>query len=358
VARILALNVYDLAATEADVAAGRSPDQVLYGLNHFRARGHAVRVVPYRTSRRLTRVSEWLRRSPVRVGDLDQQRSVLRLLHDTDLVYCPNQGVLELLALMRAAHLIDVPIVWVVHHPLDCGRLRALRRPVTRSLLRGLDAYPALSDPVARDLAAHAGHETRTGRLSFGPDATWYPQARELGRGVIAAGRSGRDFETFSRALSETTVPGWIVCPRRLAPRTPAGGNLRMVTYADGDGFAPVDIIELFAQARAVAIPLAVGWPHTMNGLGSLADALGLGKPVIVTRTPWLDIDVEQLGIGFAVAPGDARGWRAAIERLDSEPELARAMGRRARALVDAGSYSSATFAGQVMDIFDRVLAP
>ena len=31
-------------------------------------------------------------------------------------------------------------------------------------------------------------------------------------------------------------------------------------------------------------------------------------------------------------------------------------MGRRARALVDAGTFSSVTFANEMMDIFDRVL--
>ncbi len=349
--------MYDLAAAEADVAAGRAPDQVLYGLNHFSRRGHTVQVVPYRTSPRLTRLSGWLRRSPVRVGDLDQQRSALRLLKDVDLVYCPNQGVSELLGLMRASRLIDVPIVWVVHHPLGCGRLRAVRRPITRTLLRGLDAYPALTDPVSRDLAALAGRRARTETLSFGPDPAWYPRAPGLGLGVIAAGRSGRDFATFARAVGETAVPGVIVCPQPCAPGGRTASNLRTITYSSGDGFAPAEVIGLLAEARVVAIPLDVGWPFTMNGLGAIADALGLGKPVIVTRTPWLDIDVERLGIGFWVEAGDVRGWRKAIERLDREPELARAMGRRARALVDDGTYSSVTFAEQVMDIFDRVLA-
>jgi glycosyltransferase involved in cell wall biosynthesis len=351
--------VYDLAAAEADVAAGRAPDQILYGLGHFRRRGHSVRVVPYRTSRRLTRLSQWLRRSPVRLGDLDQQRSVLRLLRDADLIYCPNQGVAELLALMRAARLIDVPIVWVVHHPLDAGRFRRLRGPITRATLRGLDAYPALTAPVAQDLATHAGAAAtmRTRTLSFGPDPGWYPRSVPLGRGVIAAGRSGRDFETFARAVGQTNVPGSIVCPRQIAPRGPIAANLQTLTYDAGDGFAPAEIINRLAAARAVAIPLAVGWPHTMNGLGALADALGLGKPVIVTRTPWLGIDVEGLGIGFSVDPGDVDGWRRAITRLDDEPELAEEMGHRARALVDAGTYSSVTFADEIMDIFDRVLA-
>jgi glycosyltransferase involved in cell wall biosynthesis len=283
---------------------------------------------------------------------------VLRLARDADLIYCPNQGVSEALALMRAARLIHVPIVWVVHHPLDAGRFRRLRRPITRAMLRGLDASPALTAPVARDLAGYAGGAatTRTRTLIFGPDPSWYPRSVPLGRGMIAAGRSGRDFETFARAIGQTSVPGSIVCPRQLAPQAPVAANLQILTYGDGEGFAPAEIVSRLAAARAVAIPLTVGWPHTMNGLSALADALGLGKPVIITRTPWLGIDVERLGIGFSVEPGDVAGWRAAIERLDSEPELAQAMGGRARALVDAGTYSSVTFASEIMDIFDDVL--
>jgi glycosyltransferase involved in cell wall biosynthesis len=141
------------------------------------------------------------------------------------------------------------------------------------------------------------------------------------------------------------------VCPERAAPLH-SGSSTEIITR---DLRYP-ELVALYAQARAIAIPLHVRWPWPINGLQSLLDALGMGKPVILTRNPWIDIDVERLGIGIWVAPGDVAGWRRAITRLDEEPELAAEMGRRARALVDSGERTSARFAKQVMGIFDRVL--
>ena len=80
-----------------------------------------------------------------------------------------------------------------------------------------------------------------------------------------------------------------------------------------------------------------------------------MGKPVIMTRNPYVDIDIEKEGIGRWVDPGDVDGWREAIQWFADHEEEARAMGERARMLVDNGLNSS-TFADQIMDIFDRIL--
>jgi len=335
VARILVLNNYDMRAARANVAAGHSPDHVLYGLNHFERHGHTVTVVPYERSQALKRASAALRRSPIPLGDLDLQASVLRAARDADLVYCPCQNIAHVLAYMRWAHVFDVPMVWVVHHPLDRGRLSRPRRPVMRALLRGLDGYPALSEPLARDLAAIAGSDERTGVVKWGPDPIWYPGSNGVGNGVVSVGRTNRDFETLARAADQTDI------------------ECRIVT----SGMTHRALLELYAQARVIAIPLRVQWPWPMNGLQSLMDALGMGKPVIVTRNPWLDLDVEELGIGIWVAPGDVAGWRSAIRYVDQNPDVAAEMGGRARALVDEGHRSSASFAQQVMGMFERALA-
>ncbi|MGH2868608.1 MAG: glycosyltransferase [Solirubrobacteraceae bacterium] len=355
-ARILVLNPYDFECARGEVAAGRSPDQVLHGLNHFERHGHEVTVVPFRGSVVRQGLNRVTRRSPVPLGDFDQQYSAWREVRQADLIYCANQNVGQSLGYLRAAGRLARPLVWVVHHPLDCGRLSRARRPLMRRLLRGVDAYPALTAPVARDLAAIAGTDERTRGLSYGPDPDWYPTDTGLGRGVVAAGNTKRDLETFARAASQTEVPATIVCPKQHAPRAPAGPNTRLISFEPGRRMSHLDLVEIYAQARALAIPLHVRWPWSMNGLQGIADALGMGKPMIVTRNPWLDIDVEALGIGIWVAPGDIEGWRNAIEYLDQNPEVATEMGRRARALVDDGTRSSATYARELMQSFDAVL--
>src|SRR5947209_11597818 len=187
-ARILVLNVYDLARAGEAVVAGAMPDQGLYGINHFERRGHTVAIVPFQVSERLKRASAVLRRTPVPLGDLDQQLGAMRELHGADLIYCPSQMVAQLLAYLRAVGALRRPLVWIVHHPLDRGRLRRQRTPLMGALLRGVDAYPALTGYVADELASVGGSAKRTGGLKWGPDPDWYPRGSPLGRGVVAAG--------------------------------------------------------------------------------------------------------------------------------------------------------------------------
>jgi glycosyltransferase involved in cell wall biosynthesis len=104
-----------------------------------------------------------------------------------------------------------------------------------------------------------------------------------------------------------------------------------------------------------LAIPL-FDYPESLAGLTSLLDAIGLGKPVIMTRHPMVDLDIEALGIGRWVEPNDVEGWREAIRWFDANPAESREMGRRARALVDEGNFHSEDFAARMAGLFGAVL--
>jgi glycosyltransferase involved in cell wall biosynthesis len=97
-------------------------------------------------------------------------------------------------------------------------------------------------------------------------------------------------------------------------------------------------------EARVLAIPLFES-KGSLAGLTSLVDAMALGKPVIMTRNPYIDLDIEACGIGKWVDPGDVDGWADAIDWFDRHPDESHEMGRRARALVDEQGYNSASFA-------------
>jgi glycosyltransferase involved in cell wall biosynthesis len=89
---------------------------------------------------------------------------------------------------------------------------------------------------------------------------------------------------------------------------------------------------ELFRRADAFVLPSGrsrfgreEGVPHSM------LEAMIRSLPVIATRTGGIGEVVRDGVEGLLVAPGDARGLRAAIEHLASDPPLARAMGENAR---------------------------
>ena len=112
-------------------------------------------------------------------------------------------------------------------------------------------------------------------------------------------------------------------------------------------------LIEYYSAARAIAIPMV---PQSgLSGLTSLLDALAMGRAVIMTRNPLIDIDVELEGIGFWVAPGDIAGWERALRFVEDHPAQAEEMGWRARRLAE-DRYNSGAFAEQFYDIVSRLL--
>ena len=98
-----------------------------------------------------------------------------------------------------------------------------------------------------------------------------------------------------------------------------------------GPKFSYGHVLKDLVRASVVAIPLKN--PGKISGLSELNDALALGKPVVVTRTLHLrDVDVEAIGCGVWVEPGDVSGWRTALARLHGDVALRASMGAAGRA--------------------------
>jgi phosphoribosylcarboxyaminoimidazole (NCAIR) mutase len=64
------------------------------------------------------------------------------------------------------------------------------------------------------------------------------------------------------------------------------------------------EMMAAYLTARVIAIPLEKS-DVSLAGLTSLVDAMAIGRPVIMTRNPFIDLDIEAQGIGRWVEPGD-----------------------------------------------------
>jgi glycosyltransferase involved in cell wall biosynthesis len=353
--RVVVLNNYPFEEVWGEVERREKPDHHLYGINYFYHRGYEVEIVPYKNSPFLQSINQLLSKGkfPVPLGDLDQQWSTLRFLNNADLIYAPCQTQTYLLSYLRALGLIKIPIVSLAHHPLARGRLSWLRSPFTKLWVRGNDAFPSLSQAVADEINLIL--PLRSSATNWGPDANFYPYLDNLGKGVVAAGRTGRDFITFGLAASQTNTPTHIICLENSVSSAfkTFGNNVQITVQPDNNYMKYPELLEIYANARVLAIPMVSGF--SLSGLTSLMDALGMGKPVIMTKNPFIDIDIEAEGIGKWVAPGDIEGWKNAIKFFEDNEEQALEMGKKARKLVDT-RLCSKTFAHQIIDIFDKVI--
>jgi glycosyltransferase involved in cell wall biosynthesis len=293
------------------------------------ARGHTVDLAPFHEPSDANRLERLGARARGLLGHLDQEAYALQRLRRLDVLYCADQIGLAGLALTRRA-LPPVRLVSVVHHPLG-HRARALAAARHDALVC---LSPGVRDELERVLPRR---RTKLVHLPWGPDLA-SPIYRDRGEanGVVSAGKSNRDLATLARALATTDAAGVVYdLERRLAEPPNAAVRLVHPGQAGGvdpnspGGYLPERTIADSAAASIVAIPARD--PNRLTGLTEAVDALALAKPIVATRSPYFPFDIEAVGCGIWVDPGDADGWTRAIERLLADPTARREMGAAGR---------------------------
>lgn len=303
-------------------AAELYPRQHLWGADALERAGHKVVWGPFGGDERLARLTRLTRG---KLGYLEQEVALAGLADRATLIYSGDQNLTRGLAYLRRHRLVSI--------------FHSIGRPsVASAWVRGVNIALCLSRRT-RDVLVHdyGRDPARTHAVRWGPDLT-YPGYARVGDPaapaapdalVVSAGKTGRDWATLRAALDRTGFPSRI---HALAP-----------------GEAPRDlnqILDDMRRAAVVAIPLDRA--DRLLGLSELNDAIALGKPVVVTRSPHFDFDVEAEGFGICVEPGDVDGWVAALTRIADDASAAAAMGARARAFAER-AWNYETFCADVL---------
>jgi len=134
-------------------------------------------------------------------------------------------------------------------------------------------------------------------------------------------------------------VQEWAARLPRVAFSPPAstGGDSAVTTYDH--------VLDDIRHAAVFAIPLRA--PERPIGITELDDALALGRPVVMTRSRYIDCDLEAVGCGYWVEEGDVDGWVEALGRLMASPELRVEMGARGRRYAET-SWNAGRFAAAI----------
>jgi Glycosyl transferases group 1. len=364
-ARVLMTNNYDMPLQLQlwQNEQGERPNHHIWGVVQLQRAGYQTTLIPFQATGLLARISAKLQI----VGDLGTQWYALAHLRDYDVLYSAHQNPLLLLAFLRRIGLFPRPIVSVLHR--SYGRSTAARLFLAL-LLRGYDGLMTVTKGVAEAMHINGRwSEQRLTALPWGLDLPAFDRAidrvvpeRGVDRHFMSAGKTHRDFgvlvEAFRDLPQNLRVYHSVDNASAMAAKQAASGaanmSFRELGFAD---WRDVSIIN--KQAYAVLVPLDLSNATTYaNGFGmtSLLDAIGAGRPVIMTRTPYPVIDVEREGIGLFVDGADPGKWAAAVRRLADDPGEAEAMGRRARALCEK-TYNIETYVSGLMALIDRVHA-
>jgi hypothetical protein len=292
--RVLVAQNYSLHEIDRACSEGTNPRHHLWGADALRRAGHEVVTLgsPERgVLHRLSRLSRF------QLGDLDRQALLRRTarLNAVDVIVCAETRFVRALAVLRRVGAVRTPLVGLLHPYEARGRS-------AQCAVRGFDRLLSLSREATRRNPA------RSTVTSWGPDLGFRGYRPSSGASFVTTGQTHRDHPMLEGAARDAGVP--------LTVRSGRMPYERLLTD--------------LCSALAVAIPLSR--TDGCFGITELNDALALGKPILMTRNPYIDVDIEAVGCGRWIEPGDAPAWRDALAGLAKNPDDAAEMGARGRA--------------------------
>jgi glycosyltransferase involved in cell wall biosynthesis len=165
------------------------------------------------------------------------------------------------------------------------------------------------------------------------------------GDGVIASGNSLRDYRALVEAAPQ--IDAKLTLATRLPLPPSNAGNIEA-------RFMPPEEHEARVLASAVVVVPLLGGTERSAGQQTYLNAMGLGKPVVVTDAPGVRDYVTDGATGLVV-PNEPRALAEAINRLLTDHELARRLGAAARADVQA-RFELGAYVDRLLELADRIL--
>lgn len=198
--------------------------------------------------------------------------------------------------------------------------------------------------------------------IGWGADLGVYPEYPYKPETFFSCGIALRDFQTLSRAAAS--------CRQRLDVVVPGSidgvfwpDNVTVIDSGKGWNFEKkrlsyAELLSNYYARSAASLIIVHDDPaqYTACGFTEILEVMAMARPVIMTKTGALptEIDIEKAGCGIWVPPGNAGAIAEAIDYLGSDPEAARAMGRRGRELAER-YYNIDRFANDLHTFFEQL---
>ncbi len=139
------------------------------------------------------------------------------------------------------------------------------------------------------------------------------PEVKDGGY-LFSGGFEGRDYPTLLRAIMDAPYPAVICSPWKISE----GGELP--PHISVSKVTPERFDELMAAAKVVVLSLFSECIHT-SGHTVIANALSLGKPLVVAAPQEFRHYIDHGVNGILVPPGDSQALRQAIDHIFRDPE-------------------------------------
>lgn len=272
-----------------------------------------------------------------------------------DVLYGTSFRGLEIIIFLHAMGLYRKPIV-IWHHTALRRSRNKIRELLSRFFYKGIDHMFFFSQKhIEESIQLDKVPSQKLELVHWGPDLKFYDHvlaavSDEHRTGFISTGKENRDVDTLMKAFLETDASLEIYISKTCGS---VNYEERLGKYSSCDrikihytnGVIPYILAQIVATKQFVVIP-CLEYSYTV-GLTTLVEALALGMPVICTKNPYYEMDIDEEQIGITVAYGDVQGWKNAINYLMDNPVIAKKMGENARKLAEK-SFNLEVFSKEV----------
>lgn len=272
---------------------------------------------------------EWLRdgHDVVWAQESRDRNNDMRLVrrHKPDMVFIPNLNLHNHVILLAIASLglLHIPVVGILHR--TPAARSGLKGRLYRFLLDGLSKVMFLSAKTMEEtIEAGLVDRDKCGLFPFEPDREFFAKVKTSpGERFVSTGKEFRDFDLLIDVFRETGAPLTIMTADRhagvdhadLVEKCAGIPNIEVIITENSGNVYP-RMLEAMANARALVCPLRMDKMNYCVGLSTIADAEGLGKPLLITRNPYHDPGRMR---NFSVL--DSReDWIKAINALQNRP--------------------------------------
>jgi glycosyltransferase involved in cell wall biosynthesis len=274
------------------------------------------------------------------IKHLDQQVRILGHLKDFDVLYAPySLSNTKFLLFLKFLGIFKKPIVAAIHQPFLFARSpQRWKRLLSKKVLLLFDECIFLSQPLMDNIVAslEISNETVAKKFStanWGPDLFFYKKFKidiplEDCKYVISAGHTARDYDTLIDAFTRIDFKLKIFCTK---DSVPTRKNLPPNVEINTDFIPYIQLLEHYVHARIILIPLIYAKEKEgCQGMTGIQDVIAFNKPAVMTRNPFLNLDIETEGFGVYVEKGDVDGWVNAVNSLLNDFEKLKSMQKAA----------------------------
>ena len=354
--RILLANSYNFEKVYQNWRNKINPSHYLMGkIELERSNEFVVDILPHEKYKWLNILGNFLK-----IPLLDQQVRVLLSMVRYDVLYFPYPlSNTKLIIFLKYIGVIRKPIVILAHQSFD----KISQNKLSLRGYRKIDYIAFFSKILMKKSIKYLSADPLVANqryfpVSWGPDRVFYESFLQKGVSsvesnfAVCAGTIDRDFDMLIDAHSGLPWNLKIFCtPTNYPNENPLPDNVTV----DNSWIAYSDLLKEYSEAKFLIIPIKDSVKNKGNtfGLTVLIDAIAMGKPVLMTYHPYIDLDIEAENIGMWVRDNTVEGWKIKLKEMFEMKDQYEVMSKNASSLYKT-KFNAEIFASEMAEIFRK----